>query len=99
MFNIRKNNGCHLEHNFRRGRQNLAMTFAALNLLAFAFHTVCDRLEHLWSAARQAKRARKRFFEHIRSITAYLRLPRLANPMTTLIKSKPPPEIASQILG
>ena len=59
-FNILKNNGYHLEHNFGHGKQNLAMTFAALNLLAFAFHTVCDCLEDLWNAARQAKRARNR---------------------------------------
>ena len=98
-FNVLKNNGYHLEHNFGHGKQNLAMTFAALNLLAFAFHTVCDCLEDLWNAAREAKRARKRFFEHIRTITAYLIFPDWDTLMTTLIKSKPPPEIANQILG
>ena len=98
-FNVLKNNGYHLEHNFGHGKQNLAMTFAAMNLLAFAFHTVCDCLEVLWAAARQAKRARKRFFEHIRTITAYLVFPDWNTLMTTLIKSKPPPEIARQIKG
>ena len=98
-FNVLKNNGYHLEHNFGHGKQNLAMTFAAMNLLAFAFHTVCDCLEDLWNAAREAKRARKRFFEHIRTITAYLIFPDWDTLMTTLIKSKPPPEIANQILG
>jgi hypothetical protein len=98
-FNVLKNNGYHLEHNFGHGKENLAMTFAALNLLAFAYHTVCDCLENLWIAAREAKRARKRFFEHIRTITAYLVFPNWDTMMTTLIKSKPPPEIASQILG
>jgi hypothetical protein len=95
-FNVLKNNGYHLEHNFGHGKKNLAMTFAAMNLLAFAFHTVCDCLEHLWTAARQAKRARKRFFEHIRTITAYLVFPNWQTLMTTLIKSRPPPEIESQ---
>jgi hypothetical protein len=69
-FNVLKNNGYHLEHNFGHGKQNLAMMFAAMNLLAFAFHTTCDCLEALWIKARQAKRARKRLFEHIRTITA-----------------------------
>ena len=96
-FNVLKNNGYHLEHNFGHGQQHLAMTFAAMNLLAFAFHTVCDCLEHLWTTARQAKRARKRFFEHIRTITAYLVFPDWETLMTTLIKSKPPPEIEKQI--
>jgi hypothetical protein len=65
--------------------------------LAFAFHTVCDRLEDLWIAAREAKRARKRFFEHIRTITADLVFPDWETLMTTLIKSKPPPETEKQI--
>jgi len=88
-FNVLKNNGYHLEHNFGHGKENLAMMFAAMNLLAFAFHTVCDCLEDLWIKAREAKRARKRF-EHIRTITAYLVFPSWEILMTTLIKSKPP---------
>jgi len=96
-FNVLKNNGYHLEHNFGHGKENLAMTFAAMNLLAFAIHTVCDCLEELWTKAREAKRARKRFFEHIRTITAYLVFPNWQTLMTTLINSKPPPEIEKQI--
>lgn len=96
-FNVLKNNGYHLEHNFGHGKQNLAMMFAALNLLAFAFHTACDCLEASWIKARQAKRARKRLFEHIRTITAYLVFPDWATLMQTLIDSKPPPEIEAQL--
>ena len=73
------------------------MIFAALNLLAFAFHTACDVTEKLWIAARQAKRSRARFFEHIRTMTAYLVFPDWKTIMTTLIQSKPPPEIEKQI--
>lgn len=96
-FNVLKNNGYRPGHNFGHGKQNLATTFAAMNPLAFAFHTVCDCLEDLWTTARQAKRARKRFFEHIRTIAAYLVFPGWQTPVTTLIKSKPPPEIEKQI--
>ncbi len=96
-FNVLKNNGYHLEHNFGHGKHSLAMTFAAMNLLAFAFHTICDCLEDLWAKAREAKRARKRFFEHIRTISAYLVFPSWKILMTTLINSKPPPEIEKQI--
>ena len=96
-FNVLKSNGYHLEHNFGHGKQNLAMVFAAMNLLAFAIHTVCDCLEQIWIAARTAKRARKRFFEHIRTITAYLVFPDWQTLMQTLIDSKPPPEVAAQI--
>ena len=96
-FNVLKSNGYHLEHNFGHGKQNLAMMFAALNLLAFAVHTVCDCLEQIWVDARTAKRARKRFFEHIRTITAYLVFPDWNALMQTLIDSKPPPDIEAQI--
>ncbi len=92
-FNVLKSNGHHLEHNFGHGKQNLAMMFAAMNLLAFAVHTACDGLEQIWIKARTTKRARKRFFEHIRIITAYLVFP----DWQTLIDSKPPPDIAAQI--
>ena len=90
-FNVLKSNGYHLEHNFGHGKQNLAMMFAALNLLAFAIHTVCDGLETLWIEARARKRARTRFFEHIRTITAYIVFPSWTSLMTTLITSIPPP--------
>jgi hypothetical protein len=73
------------------------MMFAAMNLLAFAFHAVCDCLEDLWVAARTAKRARKRLFEHIRTICAYLVFPSWNTLMRTLIDSRPPPEIQAQI--
>ncbi len=52
-----------------------AMMFAAMNLLAFVLHTVCDSLEQLWTAAKTAKRARTRVFEYIRTVTAYLVFP------------------------
>ncbi len=84
-FNILKNNGYHIEHNFGHGKTYLAMMFAAMNLLAFAFHTVCDCLEDLWQAARAAKGSRRRFFEHIRTLSAYLVFPSWRIFMQTLI--------------
>ena len=96
-FNVLKNNGYHLEHNFGHGKKNLAMIFAAMNLLAFAFHTVCDCLEDLWHQARELKRARIRFFEHIRTLSAYLVFPSWKILMDTLITSKPPPELQKMI--
>ena len=73
------------------------MMFAALNMLAFAVHTVCDGLEIIWIDARTAKRARKRFFEHLHTIAAYLVFPDWNTLMQTLIDSKPPPHIEAQI--
>jgi hypothetical protein len=96
-FNVLKNNGYHLEHNFGHGKKNLAMMFAAMNLLAFAFHTVCDFLEDLWLTARELKRSRVRFFEHVRTLSAYLVFSSWKILMHTLIKSKPPPELQKML--
>jgi len=71
-FNVLKNNGYHLEHNFGHGKNNLSAVFVSLNLLAFAFHTVCDLAEDLWCGAMQKMGTRARFFENLRSITTFL---------------------------
>jgi hypothetical protein len=72
-FNVLKNNGYHLEHNFGHGKANLSAVFVSLNLLAFAFHTVCDLAEELWHAA--MRKMGTRFFENLRSITTFLIFP------------------------
>ena len=95
-FNVLKNNGYCLEHNFGHGRDRLAMLFAAMNLLAFAYHCVCDSLEAKWIAARKAKGSRTRFFEHIRTLSAYIVFPDWDVFLETLIASKPPPQLQNQ---
>ena len=89
-FNVLKNNGYNLAHNFGHGKKYLARIFAAMNLLAFAFHTACDCLETLWQQAREAKGSRTRFFEHLRTISAYLVFPSWCSLMNTLISCKAP---------
>lgn len=74
-FNVLKNNGYNLAHNFGHGEKHLAATLAAMNLLAFAFHTVCDCLETLWQQARAAIGTRSRFLRDLHTITAYLLFP------------------------
>jgi hypothetical protein len=51
-FNVLKNKGYNLEHCFGHGKHNLAAILVSLNLLAFAFHTVCDIGDELWRGAR-----------------------------------------------
>jgi hypothetical protein len=72
---VLKNNGYNLAHNFGHGKKYLARMFAAMNLLAFAFHTACDCMEILWQQARQTVGTRKGFFLDLHTITAYLLLP------------------------
>lgn len=71
-FNVLKNNGYSLEHNFGHGKQTLASVFLTLNLLAFAFHTAAHLAMLTWREAVAACGATYRFFENLRTITAYL---------------------------
>jgi hypothetical protein len=90
-FNVLKNNGYNLEHNFGHGKQNLAAILVALNLLAFAFHTACDIGDDLWQAARAKLGPRYNFFSKLVGITAFLIFPSWEDLLLTLAFAKPPP--------
>lgn len=42
VFNILKNHGYHVEHNFGHGKKNLSFNFFLLNLLAFTWHQMLE---------------------------------------------------------
>jgi hypothetical protein len=90
-FNVLKNNGYNLAHNFGHGKKYLARTFATMNLLAFAFHTACDCLESLWQQAREAVGARAHFFQDLHTITAYVLFPSWHSLLYTVASGKAPP--------
>jgi len=70
-FNVLKQHGYHLEHNFGHGKDTLAAVLVVLNLLAFALHTACELAESLWRRARARLGTRARLFEHLRTLTEY----------------------------
>ncbi|MHB1952443.1 MAG: hypothetical protein ACYCOU_01745 [Sulfobacillus sp.] len=90
-FNVLKNHGYNLAHNFGHGKKYLARTFATMNLLAFAFHTACDCLETLWQQAREAIGTRARFFQELHIISAYVVFTSWTSLMITLVSGKAPP--------
>src|SRR5271168_1695851 len=92
-FNVLKNHGYELEHNFGHGQRFLAMTLAALNLLAFAWHTVLERLEPPWQAAREAAAKRTSFFAHILMLTADVVFPTWLAILQSLTTFTIPPEL------
>jgi hypothetical protein len=71
-FNVLKTNGYNLEHNFGHGKRTLASVFLTFNLLAFAFHTAAHLAVLTWREAVAACGATYRFFENLRTITAYV---------------------------
>ncbi len=92
-FNILKNHGYELEHNFGHGQKFLSMTLAALNLLAFAWHTVLEVLEPPWQAAREAAVKRTSFFAHILMLSAYVVFPSWEVFLKSLATFTIPPEL------
>jgi len=89
-FNVLKNHGYHLEHNFGHGKQHLAQQFVLLNLLAFAFHTVCDSVEKLWQQARAILGTRRDFFTDMHTITAYFLFPNWHTLCSAMVQGNTP---------
>ncbi|HEV2321212.1 MAG TPA: ISNCY family transposase [Gammaproteobacteria bacterium] len=90
-FNVLKTSGYHLGHNFGHGQNNLAALLATLNLLAFAFHTVCDLIAVAWQTARAKAGSRGQFFRNLAAITSFLVFPAWDDLILTLAFAQPPP--------
>src|SRR3954466_13560461 len=87
-FNVLK--GYNLEHSFGHGKQTLANLLVSLNLLAFVFHTAANLCVLAWRTA--ARGAKYRFFEHLRTITAYIVFPSWQSLLDAITdpKTRPP---------
>jgi hypothetical protein len=90
-FNVLKTGGYHLEHNYGHGKKNLSALLVTFNLLAFAFHTVCDQAEEIWRMARAKAGSRAQFFARLVAATSFLIFPDWEDLALTLAFAKPPP--------
>ena len=52
QFNVQKNHGYELAHNYGHGARGLSLVFYLLNLLAFLAHQVLDLGDRLYRACR-----------------------------------------------
>ena len=71
-FNALKTDVYNLEHDSGHGKETPASILVTLNLLAFAFHTTARLSVIAWRKAVTARGATYRFFEHLRTVTAYV---------------------------
>ena len=62
----------HLEHNFGHGKQHLSSLLAAMNILAFLFHSFLTFCDDAYRLIRAHLPSRKTFFEHIRALLHYI---------------------------
>jgi hypothetical protein len=71
-FNVLKNRGYNLEHNYGHGEQHLSTVLLSLLLLAFLMHTVLHLTCPKYQAIRKKLGPRRTFFNDFRALTRYL---------------------------
>lgn len=65
QFNVHKNHGYELEHNYGHGERGLSLVFYLLNLLAFVAHQVLELGDRLYRAC-CARESRRSLWEQLR---------------------------------
>jgi hypothetical protein len=70
--NTLKTKGYHLEHNFGHGKEHLSSLLAAMNILAFLYHTFLSFTDEHYRLIRAALPTRQTFFDDLRALTRYL---------------------------
>ncbi|MDR2368842.1 MAG: transposase [Deltaproteobacteria bacterium] len=72
-FNVLKNHGYNLEHNFGHGHNNLSNALATLNILAFSFHNAVFIADKYWIKALQIYNSRATFLNALKEeLSKYL---------------------------
>ena len=72
QFNVQKNHGYHLQHNYGHGKQNLSAVFYYLNLLAYLTHIILDRGDRLFQQCRQVISRREEMWNVIRTMMNFV---------------------------
>ncbi len=67
-FNVQKNHGYELEHNYGHGQKNLSMVFYLLNLLAFLMHKLIERGDRLYQRYMGLGESRRERWNSLRSL-------------------------------
>jgi hypothetical protein len=67
IFNVMKNHGYYMEHNYGHGKKHLAFNFYLLTLLAFLFHQVAELTDKLYQANRKKFSHKQNLWNTLRS--------------------------------
>ena len=84
--NTLKTKGYHLAHNFGHGKEYLASLLAAMNILAFLFHSYLTFCDDSYRLIRAKLPTRQTFFEHVRTLPCYICLPSWAAMMDFMMR-------------
>jgi len=66
-FNVMKNHGYYMEHNYGHGKKNLCYNFYLLTLLAFYFHQIFELTDKQYQACRAKFGSKKHLWEKLRA--------------------------------
>jgi hypothetical protein len=66
-FNVMKNHGYCMEHNYGHGQKHLSLNFYLLTLLAFSFHQIFELVDLQYKRCREKFGSKKHFWEKLRS--------------------------------
>lgn len=67
LFNVMKNHGYCMEHNYGHGQKNMAFNFYLLTLLAFLIHQIFELTDLQYQACREKFGSKKHLWEKLRS--------------------------------
>ena len=84
-FNVLKNRGYRLEHNYGYGKQYLSTVLLSLLLLAFLFHTALHLSNLQYQAIREELGAQRTFFNDLRALTRYMYFDSWSQPHSSLV--------------
>lgn len=71
LFNVMKNHGYYMEHNYGHGQKNLAFNFYLLTLLAFFIHQIFELTSRLYQTCRKKFGSKRHLWETLR---AYIKI-------------------------
>jgi ribosomal protein S8 len=66
LFNVMKNQGYCMEHNYGHGQKNVAFNFYLLTLLAFLMHQIFELTDRNYQACRAKLGSKKHLYETLR---------------------------------
>lgn len=67
LFNVMKNHGYCMEHNYGHGKNNMAFNFYLFTLLAFFMHQIFELTDRQYQACREKFGSKKHLWEKLRS--------------------------------
>ena len=71
QFNVQKNGGYHLEHNFGHGQKNLSAVFYYLNVVAYVSHIILSLGCRLFREVEGRASSRKSLWNDIKTLVSY----------------------------